>query len=183
MTYFLIFLAVIVAAAVALYVVGLNKPNPESAVYGDALEAPVASLPPVLLPDAPVAADVDRLRFSLGLRGYRMDQVDEVLDRLRDEITAKDLRIAVLEGTVTTTATATVAADAVSPAAAVPSAAAAPSAAADLTEDGVAAWGEAEPVHTGAAVGLGVPAGPGSTSGVDHQDAPDVIQPDARDNG
>ena len=29
---------------------------------------------------------VDGLRFSLALRGYRMDEVDEVLDRLVDEL-------------------------------------------------------------------------------------------------
>ena len=50
----------------------------------------------MLLPGEPAPADVDKLRFSLGLRGYRMDQVDEVLDRLRDELAAKDLRIAEL---------------------------------------------------------------------------------------
>jgi DivIVA domain-containing protein len=100
-TYFLIFLAVILAAAAAFYVVGLNKPGADASlrapVYDDALAPPVANLPPVLLPGAPVPADVDRLRFSLGLRGYRMDQVDEVLDRLRDELAAKNLRIAELE--------------------------------------------------------------------------------------
>lgn len=84
------------AAAVVLYVVGLNKPDPEAAVYQDGLTAPVANLPPVLLPASPEPADVDKLRFSLGLRGYRMDQVDEVLDRLRDELAARDLRIAEL---------------------------------------------------------------------------------------
>lgn len=97
MTYFLIFLAVMVAAAAALYVVGLNKPQASTEVYDDVLGAPVANLPPVLLPGTPQPADVDKLRFSLGLRGYRMDQVDEVLDRLRDELAAKDLRIAALE--------------------------------------------------------------------------------------
>ncbi len=100
MTYFLIFLAIIVAAAAVFYVMGLNKPGADSPAYVDALGAPVANLPPVLLPDAPVPADVDRVRFSLGLRGYRMDQVDEVLDRLRDQIAAKDSRIAELEAAV-----------------------------------------------------------------------------------
>lgn len=95
-TYFLIFLAVMLAAAVVLFVVGLNKPDAGSAVYQDGMAVPVANLPPVLLPDAPEPADVDKLRFSLGLRGYRMDQVDEVLDRLRDELAAKDVRIAEL---------------------------------------------------------------------------------------
>lgn len=35
-----------------------------------------------LPPDAWGADDVGRLRFDHGLRGYRMDQVDEVLDAL-----------------------------------------------------------------------------------------------------
>lgn len=37
-----------------------------------------------------VATDVDAVRFSLGLRGYRMDEVDAVLDRLREEIRERD---------------------------------------------------------------------------------------------
>jgi len=94
-SYFLIFLAVMLAAAVAMYVVGLKKPA--GAVYDDGLAAPVDGLPPVLLPAGAAPADIDRLRFALGLRGYRMDQVDEVLDRLRDELAAKDSRIAELE--------------------------------------------------------------------------------------
>ncbi len=97
MTYFLIFLAIIVGAATVFYVVGLNRQDADAAIYEDSLGAPVASLPPVLLPAAPSPADVDRLRFSLGLRGYRMDQVDEVLDRLRDELALKDAEIARLE--------------------------------------------------------------------------------------
>lgn len=100
MSYFLIFLAIIVAAAAVFYVVGLDKPGADSPVYEDTLGAPVANLPPVLLPAAPVPGDIDRLRFSLGLRGYRMDQVDEVLDRLRDELAGKDARIAELESSV-----------------------------------------------------------------------------------
>lgn len=97
-SYFLIFLAIMVAAAVAVYVVGLKRSDSANAIYDDdGLAPPVANLPPVLLPLTPAAQDVDRVRFSLGLRGYRMDQVDEVLDKLRDEIAAKDERIAELE--------------------------------------------------------------------------------------
>lgn len=50
------------------------------------LVEPVASLPPVLLPEDPSAADIESVQFSLGLRGYRCDQVDEVLDVLSAEI-------------------------------------------------------------------------------------------------
>jgi DivIVA domain-containing protein len=57
---------------------------------GMGLVEPVASLPPVLLPDTPSARDVDAVRFGLGLRGYRMDQVDEVLDRLAAALEERD---------------------------------------------------------------------------------------------
>lgn len=42
--------------------------------------------------------DVDRVRFSVGARGYRMDEVDDVLDRLAHEIDLRERRIAELEG-------------------------------------------------------------------------------------
>ncbi|PTT67519.1 hypothetical protein DBR22_08750 [Arthrobacter sp. HMWF013] len=57
-------------------------------------EQPPANLPPVLLPAEAAPADIDRIRFSLGLRGYRMDQVDQVLDELRDQLAAKDEEVA-----------------------------------------------------------------------------------------
>jgi DivIVA domain-containing protein len=43
-------------------------------------------------------AAIERLRFSLSFRGYRMDEVDEVLGRLSDELEVRDRRIAELEG-------------------------------------------------------------------------------------
>lgn len=42
-------------------------------------------------------AEVDGLRFSLGFRGYRMDEVDHLLDRLAYELELRDIRIAELE--------------------------------------------------------------------------------------
>ena len=48
---------------------------------------PASTVPPVRLPDRPLTgADVDDLRFVQALRGYRMDQVDDALDRLAGEI-------------------------------------------------------------------------------------------------
>ena len=41
--------------------------------------------------------EVERLRFSLAFRGYRMDEVDDVLDRLTAELAQRDARIAELE--------------------------------------------------------------------------------------
>ncbi|MCU1574067.1 MAG: hypothetical protein JWO93_2149 [Micrococcaceae bacterium] len=82
-----------------LYVLRLREPagQADHAVLHDGLHDPVANLPPVLLPADPEPADVDRLRFSLGLRGYRMDQVDEALDVLRDQLAVRNRRIAELE--------------------------------------------------------------------------------------
>jgi DivIVA domain-containing protein len=67
---------------------------PERGLLTGGFEQPPANLPPVLLPAAAAPADIDRVRFSLGLRGYRMDQVDQVLDELRDQLAAKDEEVA-----------------------------------------------------------------------------------------
>ncbi len=51
------------------------------------------------LPDGTVdRAGIDGLRFSLALRGYRMDEVDAVLDRLVGELDRRGARILELEG-------------------------------------------------------------------------------------
>jgi DivIVA domain-containing protein len=54
---------------------------------------------PLALPeDRPLGReDVDSVRFAVGVRGYRMDEVDDVLDRLAGEVSARDARIADLE--------------------------------------------------------------------------------------
>jgi|GEM_PF-4319178 len=51
------------------------------------LAEPTPVLPPVLLPQRPEARDVDAVRFSVALRGYRCDEVDAVLSVLGEEIT------------------------------------------------------------------------------------------------
>lgn len=38
-------------------------------------------------------ADLDQIRLDVAFRGYRMDQVDEVLSRLTDEIGVRDTEI------------------------------------------------------------------------------------------
>lgn len=67
---------------------------------GGHMSEPVADRPDLALPnEGPLArADVDRVRFSVGARGYRMDEVDDVLDRLAQEIELRERRIAELEG-------------------------------------------------------------------------------------
>lgn len=51
------------------------------------------------LPDAgPVRADdLERVRFPMALRGYRMAEVDDLLDRVAAELRDRDDRIRLLE--------------------------------------------------------------------------------------
>jgi len=97
-SFFLVFLAIVLVGAVVWASAGgpssiFRRGRPggvrESGLLDGGFEQPLANLPPVLLPADAAPADVDRVRFSLGLRGYRMDQVDQVLDELRDQLAAK----------------------------------------------------------------------------------------------
>ena len=58
----------------------------------------VPDRPDVALPDDRqlAKADIDAARFTVGWRGYRMDEVDQVLDRLAAEIDYRDRLIAEL---------------------------------------------------------------------------------------
>jgi DivIVA domain-containing protein len=91
-SFFLVFLAVVLIGAVLWASTGRRAGKqggrPLPALLDAGLEPPPANLPPVLLPANAAPQDVDRLRFALGLRGYRMDQVDQVLDELRDQLSA-----------------------------------------------------------------------------------------------
>jgi len=81
--------AIAVIAVVALLAVG--RLGELADVEGD--RAPLA-----LPDDRPLdGQDVDGVRFAVGLRGYRMDEVDDVLDRLSDDLAVRDARIAELE--------------------------------------------------------------------------------------
>ncbi len=92
MTFFLVFLAVALIGAVLWASTGSRSRTRGGRTLPPLLdggfEQPPANLPPVLLPVNAAPQDVDRVRFSLGLRGYRMDQVDQVLDELRDQLAA-----------------------------------------------------------------------------------------------
>lgn len=86
----LVLLTLVVIATVAVLVAGGARPVEE---------APPDRAPGGSLPEGELTRDdIDRLRFSLGFRGYRMDEVDEVLDRLARELVRRDERIADLEG-------------------------------------------------------------------------------------
>ena len=100
MSFFLVFLAVLLVAAVLWAGLGRRSRGTGGAglpsLLGGGLEDPPANLPPVLLPAHAGPEDVNQLRFSLGLRGYRMDQVDQVLEELRDQLAARDQEVAEL---------------------------------------------------------------------------------------
>ena len=75
-------LVVLVMGAVA--VVASGRGTPMSVEYDDR--------PDVLVPaDGPVRAeDLRRVRFSLAFRGYRMSEVDALLDRLAGQLDERD---------------------------------------------------------------------------------------------
>jgi DivIVA domain-containing protein len=87
--WFMLIALVAVVAAVALAVLG----------DGGALkDAPPERIEDRLPPDRPlVREDVDAVRLPVALRGYRMIDVDEVLERLGVELAERDARIADLE--------------------------------------------------------------------------------------
>jgi DivIVA domain-containing protein len=59
--------------------------------------------PEVLVParHALTADDIESSRFAVGVRGYRMDEVDALLERVAREVAERDRRIADLERAVT----------------------------------------------------------------------------------
>ena len=73
-----LFVAVVVAVATAAAVLGR--------VDGSLADA-TTTMSHIPLPDDHLTeADIEELRFDTALRGYRMSQVDAVIDRLRREI-------------------------------------------------------------------------------------------------
>ncbi|MPY32894.1 DivIVA domain-containing protein [Streptomyces adustus] len=92
MFFFLVVALAVVVAAVTLAVVGGGEGT------GPLPEAAPERLHDPLPPQRPVdRADIDSLRFPLAARGYRMSDVDDVLNRLGAELAERDARIADLE--------------------------------------------------------------------------------------
>ncbi len=79
---------VAVVALVALVAVGRLGGLPDAAPQRAALNLPAGTL---------TGSDVERVRFGVGLRGYRMDQVDEVLDRVSADLDERDAHIQLLQ--------------------------------------------------------------------------------------
>jgi DivIVA domain-containing protein len=85
--------AVFVAIAVAVFAVVAVAADRASA-----LDADPSQLTHPKLPSGEIQpADLESVRFAVVARGYRMDHVDEVIERLVAELNARDQRLATLE--------------------------------------------------------------------------------------
>ncbi|MFG2209843.1 DivIVA domain-containing protein [Streptomyces sp. NPDC048638] len=94
MFWFLLIAMVVVVAAVTLVVVG----GGDGGEGGGLRDAEPDRLHDPLPGDRPLSrADVEAVRFPVAVRGYRMDDVDDTLDRLGAELAERDARIAELE--------------------------------------------------------------------------------------
>ncbi|MET7638296.1 DivIVA domain-containing protein [Streptomyces sp. NPDC005438] len=97
MFWFLLISLVVVVAAITLAVLS-STDSRGPGVAGGLTDAAVDQLDEPLPGHRPISrADVDTLRLPLAVRGYRMQQVDDVLDRLAAELDERDARIAELE--------------------------------------------------------------------------------------
>lgn len=91
MFWFLLITMVVVVAAVTLAVVGGGESEVLPEVAPEQLVDPLPAARPV------GPADIEALRLPVAARGYRMTDVDDVLDRLGAELAERDARIADLE--------------------------------------------------------------------------------------
>jgi DivIVA domain-containing protein len=83
MTWFFAALVVVLMAVVALVAVGRGGELAET--FDDRRD--------VRVPDGPLSgADVRRVRFTTAFRGYRMAEVDALLERVASQIEAEHLR-------------------------------------------------------------------------------------------
>lgn len=83
-----------VLIALVVVVIGLAAAAFIGRIPMTPMDEPTRTTPFEPLRDGPVDADdIDGLRFDQTLRGYRMNQVDEVLDRMRDELLDRDHEI------------------------------------------------------------------------------------------
>jgi DivIVA domain-containing protein len=92
------YIVFVVVAAVVVFAVAAAAVG-----RGDGLEEPFPDMERPYLPDGRIEpVDVDDVHFAVAFRGYRMDQVDSVLDRLSEELIRRDQHIARLERIVHT---------------------------------------------------------------------------------
>ena len=83
MTMMWVFAGMIVLAMGAIAMVAAGRGEPMAPAYDDRPDAAVPS-------DRPLRADdLRRVRFSLAFRGYRMSEVDALLERLGAELESR----------------------------------------------------------------------------------------------
>lgn len=86
---FFILVAVAVVVVTAALVAGR--------ITADPMAEPSHTSPAHGLGSIATAASVDQVRFDTALRGYRMDQVDDVLDRLQSQLADLEERVRAVE--------------------------------------------------------------------------------------
>lgn len=85
----------LMVAVIAVVVFGVAA---VAAGQGGAMAPAHPDRPDTGLPPGPIGpGELKGVRFGVALRGYRMDEVDEALDRLGAELEAREARIAELE--------------------------------------------------------------------------------------
>jgi DivIVA domain-containing protein len=87
-----IVILVLVAVALVVTVLGVATGR----LPADPLADAVRSTPDPGLPERPQADDVEAVRFDTALRGYRMEDVDDRLEVLRDELAERERTVAEL---------------------------------------------------------------------------------------
>ncbi|MGC1206500.1 MAG: DivIVA domain-containing protein [Ornithinimicrobium sp.] len=85
---------ILIIAILAVLAVGVIAAVIVSRSSVPGVEAPVSTQSYPGLPSGPVQSeDIAAIRLDLAFRGYRMDQVDGVLGRLREELAVRDREI------------------------------------------------------------------------------------------
>ena len=87
-----IVILVLVAVGLVVTVLGVATGR----LPADPLADAVRSTPDPGLPERPQADDVEAVRFDTALRGYRMEDVDDRLEALRDELAERERAVAEL---------------------------------------------------------------------------------------
>jgi DivIVA domain-containing protein len=88
----------VLLTAVAVLLVGVVGAMLAGWIRYDPMPDPVTSQPDPGLPEAFTARDIEGVHFDTALRGYRMDQVDSVLDRLQDRLAEQERQLEALRG-------------------------------------------------------------------------------------
>lgn len=87
-------MVLVVCGLLALIVVAVIVEVSIGRLPADPLAAATHSIPDHGCPQTPSAADVDRVRFDIALRGYRPAEVDAHLDHLAEALAEREREVA-----------------------------------------------------------------------------------------